>query len=258
MAPLRSDLRQTTQPSNSAAPVDTGNEPPTSSATTQLITCLLPAMPPPMPASTSASASTCIRRLHDNDPHLMLPSTFRGKGVEETSTSTQNTNNATENTTTNLTQRTVVMRNPFDVPIMKDVVGCLDSCDALLPQPPTDPPHLIGFQTNPELQEQQKIHEKTERQAAKAPIDLRNVLNQKEQNKIEQLAQKKRARELANANTPSSNSNLSPVQQPEARRVRFSDELLSQTKARQFDIAMPLETRCVSKENPKQEIQTLA
>ena len=129
------------------------------------------------------------------------------------------------------------MRNPFDVPIMKDVVGCLDSYDALLPQPPTDPQHLIGFQTNPELQEQQKIQEKTERQAAKAPIDLRNVLNQKEESKIEQLAQKKRARELANANTPSSSSNLSPVQQLEAKRVRFSDELLSQTEARQFDIA---------------------
>ena len=63
------------------------------------------------------------------------------------------------------------------------------------------------------------------------------MLNQKEQNIIEQLAQKNRARELANANTPSSSSSLSPVQQPEARRVRFSDELLSQTEARQFDIA---------------------
>ena len=51
------------------------------------------------------------------------------------------------------------------------------------------------------------------------------------------MAQKKKVRELANANTPSSSSNLSPVQQPEARRVRFSDELLSQTEARQFDIA---------------------
>ena len=80
MAPLRSELRQTCQPSSSSAPVNIGNKPPTSPATTQLITCLLPAMPPPMLASTSASASTCIRRLHDNDPHLMLPSNFRGKG----------------------------------------------------------------------------------------------------------------------------------------------------------------------------------
>ena len=83
MAPLRSDLRQTSQPSSSSAPVNTGNKPPTSPATTQLITCLPPAMPPPMLASTSASASRCIRRLHDNDPHLMLPSNFRGKGYRK-------------------------------------------------------------------------------------------------------------------------------------------------------------------------------
>ena len=184
MAPLRSDLRQTSQPSSFSAPVNTGNKPPTSPARAQQFTCLLPAMPPPMLASTSASASTCIRRLHDNDPHLLLPSTFRGEGVEEASTSAQNTDNTTENTTINQKQRTVGMRNPLDVPIMKDVAGCLDSYDALLPQPPTDPQHLIGFQANLELQEQQKIQEKTERQAAKAPIDLRNVLNQKEQNKI--------------------------------------------------------------------------
>ena len=105
------------------------------------------------------------------------------------------------------------------------------------PSTPADPQHLIGFQTNPELQEQQKKQEKAERQAAKVPVDLRDVLNQKEQNKIEQLGQKKRARELAIANTTKSNSNLSPVQQPEARRVRFSSELLSQTEARQYDIA---------------------
>ena len=167
----------------------------------------------------------------------MLPSTFRGEGVAEPSTSAQNTDNTTQNATIYQEQRTVVMRNPFDVLIMKDVAGCQDSYDALLPSPPTDPQHLIGFQANPELQEQQKIQEKTERQAARAPIDLRDVLNQNEQNKIEQLAQKKTARELVNTNAPSTSSNLSPVQQPEARRVRFSDELLSQTEARQFDIA---------------------
>ena len=237
MAPLRSDLRQTSQATSSATPVNTGNNPQTSPVTTQQFTCLLPAMPPPMLASTSASASTCIRRLHDSDSQLMLPSTFRGEGVEEAGTSAQNTDNATENTTTNQTQRTVVMQNPFDVPIMNDVVGCLDPYDALLPQPPTDPQHLIRFQANPELQEQQKIQQKTERPAAKASIYLKDVLNQKEQNKTEPLAQKKKARELANANTPSSSSTLSPVQQPEARRVRFSDELLSQTEERQFDIA---------------------
>ena len=57
MAPLQSDLRQTSQPLSSSAPVNTGNKPPTSTATTQLITCLLQAMPPPMLAYTSASAS---------------------------------------------------------------------------------------------------------------------------------------------------------------------------------------------------------
>ena len=191
-------------------------------------------MPPPMLASTSTSASTCVRRLDDSDPQLMLPSTFRGEGVEEAGTSAQNTDNTTQNAETNQAQRTVVMRNPLDVPIMKDVVECQDSYDALLP--PTDPQHLIGFQANPELQEQQKIQEKTETQAARAPIDLRDVLNQKEQNKIEQLAQKKRGRELANTNTPGTSSSHSPVQQPEARRVRFPDELLSQTEARQLDI----------------------
>ena len=162
MAPLRPDLRQTSPATSSSAPVNTGNNPPTSPVTTQQFTCLLPAMPPPMLTSTSASASTCIRRLHDSNPQLMLPSTFRAEGVEEAGTSAQNTDNATENTTTNQTQRTVAMRNPFDVPIMKDVVGCQDLYDALLPPPPTDPQHLIGFQANPELQEQQKIQEKAE------------------------------------------------------------------------------------------------
>ena len=168
-------------------------------------------------------------------PSAHAPFHFQGEGVEEAGTSAQNTDNTTQNAATNQAQRTVVMRNPLDVPIMKDVVECQDSYDALLP--PTDPQHLIGFQANPELQEQQKIQEKTETQAARAPIDLRDVLNQKEQNKIEQLAQKKRGRELANTNTPDTSSSHSPVQQPEARRVQFPDELLSQTEARQLDIA---------------------
>ena len=124
------------------------------------------------------------------------------------------------------------MRNPFDVPIMTEVIGSLDSYDALLPSTSSDPQHLIGFQADPDLHEQQKEQEKAERQTAKAPIDLRDVLNKKEQNKIEQLAQKKRARDLANADATNSSPNPSPIQQPETRRVRFSDELLSQTEAR--------------------------
>ena len=87
------------------------------------------------------------------------------------------------------------MRNPFDVPIMRDMIGSQDSYDeALLPSTSSDPHHLIGFQTDPELQEQQKEQEKAERQIAKAPNDLRDVLNKKEQNKIEQLAKKESQR----------------------------------------------------------------
>ena len=130
-----------------------------------------------------------------------------------------------------------MMRNPLDVPIMRNVIGFQDSYDALLPSTSSDPHHLISFQANPERQEQQKKPEQAERQAAKAPIDLRDVLNRKEQNKIEQLVQKKRARELAHSDAVNSSPNPSPVQQPEARRVRFSDELLSQSEARQYDIA---------------------
>ena len=73
------------------------------------------------------------------------------------------------------------------------------------------------------------------------------MLNQKEQSKIEQLVQKKRARELANANTANSSPNLSPVQQPVARRERFSYELLSQTEAREYDIAAR-DAVCLQKE----------
>ena len=122
----------------------------------------------------------------------MLPSSFRGEGVDDARTSAQNTDNATENTTTSQRPRTITMRNPFDVPIMRDMIGSQDSYDdALLPSTSSDPHHLIGFQTDPELQEQQKEQEKAERQIAKAPNDLRDVLNKKEQNKIEQLAKKR-------------------------------------------------------------------
>ena len=142
-------------------------------------------------------------------PSSHAPFNFQGEGVEEAHTSAKNIENAAENKTTSQSQSTVVMRNPLDVPIMREVVGCQDSYDALLPSTPADPQHLIGFQANPELQEQQKKQEKAERQVAKAPIDLRDVLNQKEQKKIEQLVQKKRASELASTNTASSSSNLS-------------------------------------------------
>ena len=107
-----------------------------------------------------------------------------------------------------------MMRNPLDVPIMTDMIGFQDSYDALLPSTSQDPHHLIGFQADPERQEQQKKQEIAERQAAKAPIDLRDVLNRMEQSKIEQLVQKKRARDLANSDATNSSTNPSPVQQP--------------------------------------------
>ena len=197
----------------------------------QQITCLLPPVPPPVLTPPPPSASISVRRLAEGDPELMRPSSFRGEGVEEMHTSAHTTDE-----TSSQKPRTVMMRNPLDVPIMRDVIGVPDSYDALTPMTPTDPQHLIGFQADPDKQEQQKEQEQTERRAAKAPIDLRDILNRKEQNKIEQLVQKKRARELANSEATNSSPNPSPVQQPEARRVRFS-ELLSQTEARQYDIA---------------------
>ena len=142
-------------------------------------------LPPP-------SSSISVRRLEDTNTGLMLPSSFRGEGEEEANearTNAQNTDNTTGNTRMSQKPRVITMRNPFDVPIMTEVIGSLDSYDALLPSTSSDPQHLIGFQVDPDLHEQQKEQEKAERQTTKAPIDLRDVLNKKEQNKIEQLAQ---------------------------------------------------------------------
>ena len=178
---------------------------PTQPTATQQFVCILPTTPSPMLSLPPPSSSISVRRLEDTNTGLMLPSSFRGEGVEEANearTNAQNTDNTTENTRMSQKPRVITMRNPSD----------------------------------PDLHEQQKEQEKAERQTAKAPIDLRDVLNKKEQNKIEQLAQKKRARDLANADATNSSPNPSPIQQPEARRVRFSDELLSQTEARQYDI----------------------
>ena len=221
------------------APESTIDNRPTQPTATQQIVCILPTTPLPRLPSPPPSASISVRRLDDTNTELMLPSSLRGEGVEEIDearTNVQNTDNTTENTKTSQKPRIITMRNPFDVPIMTEVIGSQDSYDALLLSTSSDPHHLIGFQTDPDLHEQQKEQEKAERRIAKAPIDLRDVLNKKEQNKIEQLAQKKRARDLANANTTNPSPNLSPIQQPEARRVRLSDELLSQTEARQYDI----------------------
>ena len=79
-ATLRPDFQQTSPVAANPVAPNTRINPPTAPVATQQITCLLPAMPPPMLESTSDSASTCVRRLDDSDPQIMLPSTFRGKG----------------------------------------------------------------------------------------------------------------------------------------------------------------------------------
>ena len=107
---------------------------------------------------------------------------------------------------------------------------------------PTTPDRLPG---QPGATRSAKKQEKAERQAAKAPIDLRDVLNQKEQNKIEQLVQKKRARELANANTANSSLNLPPCN---SRRLDEYDFLTNFCRRqRRGSMTLLLETRCVCK-----------
>ena len=208
----QTNLTQAPAISSTTAPESARDCQSTQPPPTQQFTCLLPTVPPPILTLPPSSAPISVRRLEENNK-LMLPSSFRGEGVEEAHTSAQNAENATQDT--NQRPRTIMMRNPLDVPIMTDMIGFQDSYDALLPSTSQDPHHLIGFQADPERQEQQKKQELAERQAAKAPIDLRDVLNRKEQSKIEQLVQKKRARGLANSDATNSSPNPSPVQQLE-------------------------------------------
>ena len=77
--------------------------------------------------------------------------------------------------------RTMIMRTPYDVTMTKSLNDVQDSYDALIPSTSASPQHLIGFQANPELQERQMEQKKAERQATNAPIDIRDVMNQKEQ-----------------------------------------------------------------------------
>ena len=77
------DLQQTLPATIATVPAKTGDNSSMSPVSTQQFTCLLPVMPPPVLTSASPSASTSVQRLHDSDPQLMLPSTFRGEGVEE-------------------------------------------------------------------------------------------------------------------------------------------------------------------------------
>ena len=251
---LQTNLTQASAISSTTAPESARDYQSMQPSPTQQFTCLLPTVPPPILTLPPSSAPISVRRLEENNK-LMLPSSFRGEGVEEAHTSAQNDEDATQNTSQR--PRTIMMRNPLDVPIMTDMIGFQDSYDALLPSTSQDPHHLIGFQADPERQEQQKQQELAEKQAAKAPIDLRDVLNRKEQSKIEQLVQKKRARDLANSDVTNSSPNPSPVQQPEPRRVRFSKELLSQTEARQLDIAARDAVRLqreAKSENPDSEL----
>ena len=94
---LRPDLQQTLSATIPTVPATTGNDSSMSPVSTQQITCLLPIIPPSVLTSASPSASTSVRGLYDSDPQLMLPSTFRGEGVEEAHTSAQNKENAVEN-----------------------------------------------------------------------------------------------------------------------------------------------------------------
>ena len=129
--------------------------------------------------------------------------------MEEARTSAQNNDNSTENDQRDT--KNYRMMNPFDVPILKELTGFQVSYDDLLPSTATDPPYLVGLQADPELQEQRKQPQKAERRAANAPIDLRDVLNQKEQkNKLEQLVQKKSTRELPNSYAVNTSPNPSP------------------------------------------------
>ena len=130
------------------------------------------------------------------------------------------------------------MRKPYNVTLTKSVTELQDSYDALMPSDSKDPLHLIGYQEDPQLQQQQQQkQQKAMWKAAQAPIDMRDVLKQKEQqNRLEQIVQKKIARELTKSDAQSTSPTPSPTQQPEGRRVRISKELLSQTEARQYDI----------------------
>ena len=104
--------------------------------------------------------------------------------------------------------RTVVTRNTYDVP-MTSVIQ--DSNDALLPSTSKDQLYLIGYQDDPQLTQHQKEQQQAAWEATKAAIDLRDVLNRKERvSKLEQLAQKKRDRELVSSGVP----NVSPTPSP--------------------------------------------
>ena len=77
---LGPDQQQTPPVTIPTVSANTGDNSSTLPVSTQQLTCPLPVIPPPVLTSAYPSASTSERRLHHNDPQLMFPSTFRGKG----------------------------------------------------------------------------------------------------------------------------------------------------------------------------------
>ena len=63
----------------------------------------------------------------------------------------------------------------------KSMTELQDSYDALTPSASKDSKHLIGYQEDTQLQQQQKQSSKM--RSGMAPIDLRDVYKQKEQQK---------------------------------------------------------------------------
>ena len=200
-------------------------------------------------ANPATIHSTNQREVHPTlNTDLMLPSSFQGEG-ERIHTSKEQPEAPNTNST-----RTVLVRTPYDVPMTKSMTELQDSYDALTPSASEDSQLLIGYREDPQQQQQQSKQQKVEWNAAKAPRHVRDVLKQKEQqNRLEVVVHKKKARELAKSDAQSTSSTPFPTQQPEVRRVRFSKELLSQTEHDSLIILQ--KTRCVCNGNLIQEYQ---
>ena len=178
----------------------------------QRVTFVLPVIPsailtppPPLPQS-----STMIHSLAEKPPTFLPPSSFQEEGVssKQGMSRDQNGLQATESQDKPSTSRTVVFKDSYEV---------LASPVATDQQEDNSPP-LIGHQEDAKLKERQKQQQRTENQAIRAPLDLRN--------KLEQLAQKKRATEQANRS----------AKQPVARKVMLSTELISRAETEQLDL----------------------
>ena len=113
---LQTNLTQAPAISSITAPESARDCQSTQPQPTQQFTCLLPTVPPPILTLPPSSAPISVRRLEENNK-LMLPSSFRGEVVEATQDTSQR-------------PRTIMMRNPLDVPIMTDMIGFQDSYDA--------------------------------------------------------------------------------------------------------------------------------